>query len=121
MHRTYTKEERDRASLALSAAAQWLTDHEWCQGTEGILPSGAQIDLLRLAYWRGPEPRACSMSGALAHVVQITGKPLQATFDALELVIGNVYLFLWNDVPGRTRDEVVAAMRRAAELFLVCV
>ncbi len=84
----------------LLAAAQYIRDHGWCQ---------------RASYeWNNS---ACVM-GALnsTKLPGMRNHGATATKFALFLGLpGNSFVAAWNDAPGRTKEEVIAALEAAAK------
>ncbi len=91
----------DQTSADLDAAASYLESHGWQQGNAGI--------------HGGPR----CVSGALCSAT-FTGSGFAPTEASLALAIHlrvdrPLSLIRWNDAPGRTAAEVIAALRAAAE------
>lgn len=90
--------ELDQAGHYLLAIADYIEEHGWCQGVG-----------------RNVEGRVC-LSYAL-HSVSPNWHENNEMYRRLHLATGaEDTLFRWNDEPGRTREEVVSACRRAAWL-----
>lgn len=83
----------------LHRAADLLSEFGWCQGREGSLDEG----------------EICAM-GAVNEAARSLGVPFRRD-DALDLALDRIapYVPEWNDAPGRTKEEVVAALRHTAE------
>lgn len=82
------------AAATLLKAADYIEEHAWCQGT--IEDSAGRVCLV----------------GALT---KVGGWESYATVtDDLSHVLGNTNIVRWNNTPGRTKAEVVAALRGAA-------
>lgn len=90
----------------LDAAADYIERHGWLQGQSwlGEWPN--------LAYRSGP---VCA-SGAIRVAVRPDGKWSNTAQSALQVLENylDAYAAQWNDIPGRTRAEVVQALRDAA-------
>jgi hypothetical protein len=97
--RTPSTAPRERTTAdVLRAAARYIEEHGWYPGD----PSGGAI--------------TCLFTGIGS--VEPPGDRRLAAYDAVYAVIGGrTYsdIFDWNDTPGRTRDEVLAALRAAAD------
>jgi hypothetical protein len=89
-------------------AADWLETHEWCQGQYGV-PEHRVSE----AY----APVACCLVGACFFVsghdrlVDLEVEITRNLFKAEEGVRPSD----WNDAPGRTKAEVIAKLRQAAD------
>lgn len=81
-------------------AAQRLRDKGWLQGTRGAC-DGPVCLLGALAVACGGHP-----NGGLNDAAELVWRTLQG-------VVGTEYLVHWNDTPGRTADEVIAALEVA--------
>jgi hypothetical protein len=79
------------SQVALLKAAEYIEEHGWCQRSIGAKG--------------GP---ACVIGA-----VHFSGGKI-AALNAVERVIGRPDLIRWNDEPGRTKAEVVKALRGAA-------
>lgn len=77
----------------LRAAAQELRDHGWCQH-EGEDEKG----------------RHC----ALGAIGVVAGLGQYETATVLRIYLKTPYIGDWNDTPGRTQEEVIAALEAAA-------
>ena len=100
----------------LMKAAQWLEDNEWCQEAEAYGPDCFPYDV-EILRSEGAEPVACCAVGALklaagghSMVLERTGAVL-----ARHLGLRGSTIPEWNDKPGRTKEEVIQAMREAAK------
>lgn len=92
----------DPVSEMLERAALLLEEFGWCQGRAGSREEGELCLVAAIATF--PEGFT---SGELVRRFAAAGIP--NTPCGLELAA-------WNDVPGRTRSEVVAKLREAASL-----
>jgi hypothetical protein len=88
----------------LQAAKELLISVGWCQGSSG--PSDS---------FTGKNTAYCVLSAIGAvHIDSLAkGSPMQEAFERMRAVIGTRYLFKWNDVEGRTKEEVLAAFDKA--------
>lgn len=84
------------AAENLRAAADYIEEYGWFQGG-----------------YKDANGRVC-MLGALAEIAP--GQTSDGEEGFLEEVIGSPFLGLWNDVRHRTQDEVLDALRAAADL-----
>lgn len=84
-----------RTRDVLRNAAKLIEKHGWVQGCFGDK---------RLGY--------CA-AGAINHVAP-SGAAAGLAKDKLRQLAPDGLITLWNDAPGRTKDEVVAALRKAA-------
>lgn len=85
-------------AATLRAAARHIEKHGWCQG-EMFSDAGA----------------SCAV-GAIFSVTGLVGLPLCCkALEAVSEHIGCDKLSEWNDAPGRTAAEVIAALRAAAD------
>lgn len=100
------------ASEVLNRAADLLSEWDWCQGAarrgDAICAEGAIWFAVTNKLPHGEFVEAPGDTGPEFH------------FDLCESVLGRTGtdykgLFLWNDVPGRTKAEVVALLRKCAE------
>jgi hypothetical protein len=92
----------------------------------GLLPSEAlakAADLIEPegAWRQGPSLRdgaqcAVNALAAATRQGQSWGAMIDFAYQAIGLDAGSMALSEWNDAPGRTQAEVVAALRQAAEL-----
>jgi hypothetical protein len=81
----------------LTAAADLIEQRGWCQ-----------------RKFQDDDGRLC-VEGAIYHGLAVLDR---VCFDAVRILrrhIGDDSLIRWNDQPGRTQDQVVAALRAAAE------
>ncbi|SRR5258706_882260 len=88
--------ELDAASLHLLRAIDYIQQHGWCQGE---------------AF--GPNGTVCTL-GALEKTKE--GGGFINAVDRLKPFIGGGAVHRWNDACGRTKEEVIKAMREAAYL-----
>jgi hypothetical protein len=60
-------------------------------------------------------PSACCwcMSGGIRHCFSVQEMDIQPVYDAVSKAIGGVAITRWTDQLGRTREEVVAAFKKA--------
>jgi hypothetical protein len=99
-------------SSILSAAADLLEQNGWCQGAEARGPVGEET--IRL----DPRARSWCIVGSTGRAAWEMGLGLQQSARCdrfLAEVIGTQDITAWNDVHGRTKDEVIAALRTASE------
>ncbi len=97
-------------SIQIIAEARQRVLAGWCQGTVACDANG------RTVLFSSPEARRWSMLGAL--LASRDGQPASDLVDAvgsLHRSTGESALEVWNDRPGRTQKEVVAAFDRALE------
>jgi hypothetical protein len=97
-------------ATTLRKAAQWLEEHDWCQGVMGHrygTHSTTYGSILRKI-----DPTACCAIGAI--VIVADDYELHWARLVLGRYVGN-NVSSWNDAPGRTKAEVIAAMRAAAD------
>jgi hypothetical protein len=87
----------DEASLHLLRAADYIQQHGWCQGKSF-----------------GPNETVCIL-GALDHT-KGSRRHFRDAVDKLRSFIGGGAVNKWNDACGRTKDEVLHIMRKAAYL-----
>jgi len=83
----------------LNAAADYLEQHGWCQG-----------------QMFGPDDSVCAV-GAIAEVTR-ADTDYDHYSEALEVAmsyVGGGPVSQWNDAPGRTKEDVIAMLRAAAE------
>ncbi len=92
-------------SEVLNAAADHLEEHGWCQGAFFIgsrcCASGA-IRLVTSGHMGVPGPDSVRARTRLREYLSVPGCPVFSIFD-------------WNDFAGRTKEEVIGAMREAAK------
>lgn len=96
------------AAETLRDAARWLMEHEWVQGSAFIPHRAAQREITG----------GCAMGAIFLVTTVDDAYDRHAADDAIWAVcavIGDV-LPAWNDEPGRTKDEVIEALLRAADL-----
>lgn len=97
----------------LHRAADLLEEFGWCQGDDAKDADGRSlID--------PTSPRAVSfcVGGAYTRACDDLGRDTHAlSIMHLKEVLGvsELFVYLWNDRPGRTKQEVVSALRSAAE------
>lgn len=92
-----TEVELDEADQHLLQAADYINQYGWCQGT-----------------FKNEQGQVCIV-GALGAVTQ-QYKSIHI-YSQMRLKITKLIgcgATIWNDVPGRTKDEVVAMLRKAA-------
>jgi hypothetical protein len=89
----------------LRAAAEVLERDGWTQGVYHDLESGCRCAQGALDSIYG----AHEAEGSYDQAVE------EAANDHLAAVIGTPRIISWNDEPGRTADEVIAALRAAAD------
>ena len=91
--------ELDEVGKVLDAAADYIEGYGWCQ--------------YKLEDGRG---RACLMGALLRVWSDETIEHRYAVLDRLAGLLGRSVnsIALWNDAPGRTKEEVIAALRGAA-------
>jgi hypothetical protein len=93
--------EIDEAGKILLDAADYVERHGWCQNE-----------------FQNGFGSVCIM-GALLHVVQwpdhLQGRGITEILPRLTKYLGVTRLDNWNDAPGRTNEQVVAALRGAAQ------
>lgn len=82
----------------LLAAARYIEEHGWCQGS-----------------WSQPDGSVCLWGALRAIVVGDHGSFSREDWEPLaeRLPLGK-FAAAWNDEPGRTEAEVIAALRAAA-------
>jgi len=97
---------------ALMKAAE-IVEERWCQGRLGhtgmnVCALGAigEVTCGHASRWEFSDT-GIKAAGALAKVVYGEDSPLSSH---------GVYIPTWNDCPGRTKEEVAAAMRKAASM-----
>ncbi len=83
----------------LRAAAELLRAEGWCQGSYGQAGGPRCMDgaILSVTAYPGPYDRALSVMRPVLDITATTP------------------LAIWNDTPGRTLDEVLDALERAAQ------
>ena len=97
-------------------AAEFLEEKDWCQGAFARNSSYESVSIYNLD--------ACKFCLAGAVMVSTRavvvspgvhrGSILNAAYEKIEnLIASNVTV--WNDKPGRTKEEVINALRKAAE------
>jgi hypothetical protein len=86
----------DEVGRQLINAADYIEKHGWCQNT----------------YW-DEQGRVCAL-GAIRRANALTRDANDAAFKMLRFLDGSVHG--WNDAPGRTKEEVVAVLRKVAYL-----
>lgn len=95
----------------LRQAADLIERTGWCQGVSAMNDSLIPVPV--------DDPSACRFCaiGAIRHVGATRGCYIESVdaVHALALVIDDDYIGLWNDAPARTKEEVIATLRRAAE------
>lgn len=84
----------------LVAAADWLLLNDWCQG-----PSASRFEGCALTAAERANSLPFSRH-ALALLVHVIGKTEITVTPVID----------WNDAPGRTKAEVITALRAAAKL-----
>lgn len=87
----------------LRAAAEVLRRDGWTRG-----------------FYTDPETGAHCAVGAIRSAISMTDSApmtpaLNERWDALEVVLNGEGATFWNDAPGRTADEVIAALEAAAD------
>ena len=99
------------AAEILDSAADLLSEEgRWCQGAAALTKEG------RFCRPEDPEAASWCALGAIRRVSDVDiFDPVPANALAFLRDQTSFYLPSWNDVPERTREEVVAALRRAAE------
>jgi len=91
------------ASALLASAADALTRFGWVQGMMGTVHTGfCLLGAVDYAYQSRPWHVGCS-SGTF-----------MAARDALSVLVWPLGAVHWNDAPGRTEEEVICLVRRAA-------
>jgi hypothetical protein len=93
---------RDRITGVLLGAADYIERHGWCQGTSR-LPGGAVC-----AAW------ALTIAAGDDAVSQEAGRRLMCFVDSRGRNTSQWRVPYWNDQIGRTREQVVEALRSAA-------
>lgn len=102
----------------LLAAAEYIEKHGWQQYQYGgRYRHGYFLDgQYRHEHFAATGDGPACLAGAIGSV---TGKPPNLDGDvlrAVDTVIGGRFIVShWNDAPGRTKEEVIAALRAAAE------
>lgn len=100
----------------LNKAADWLEENAWCQNS---LCRRGGISFNRIV----PDAERCCLNGA---IYMASGLDLGRTkknqiaaisqaFDLVEKSLGTRNPARWNDTKGRTKQEVIAALRKAAK------
>jgi hypothetical protein len=99
-----------KASEVLERAGRLLEEREWLQGVYGAGPNG------EIADENAPDCPGFCLMGALKNVLG----GWKGTADAehfIDEVIRDIHgAEHWNDTPGRTKQEVLEALSKAAEL-----
>lgn len=90
-----------KAREVLLDAVEYIETHGWCQGGQGYGPNGQRC-MLRAMMHSADHVRATMSAFAVAR-------------EAVAEEIGTLAIASWNDSPGRTRAEVVAKLRAAAD------
>lgn len=104
-----------RVSEVLDRAAGLAAREDgWCQHRFGPMDDGR-------AYRGLPNPNANCLAGCLGRAAHLcgltrTGLEFDQAHKALRSVIKMNSIATWNDEEGRTQAEVVAALRKAADL-----
>ncbi len=81
----------------LNDAADYIEEHGWCQGE--LRDEMGQVCIL----------------GAIASIPDPEDwEPRSVALKALRAITGSPFPDNWNDAPGRTKEEVIAAFRNAA-------
>lgn len=119
----YRPEPRTQTAKDLLAAAAWLETHRWCQGSLGV--TGTRTHVLHdQETWR--TVGGCAGVAIRVGVVgdnllvawpKAASRRLEAAHQAMKQVLNlprSHGVPAWNDMPGRTKEEVVAALRAAA-------
>jgi hypothetical protein len=115
-----TPEPREQAAAGLEKAATWLETHDWCQGFAAIGPSGPIGAVIDIGY-ATEEIVACCAAGAICLSVGPSGTYVVARNAVIQTLGMNPNmgwgneLAYWNDVPGRTKEEVCSALRKGAD------
>lgn len=101
-------------SEVLSRAADLIEPEGcWTRGAFARVAPGASsvpAHFAAAACW-------CLM-GAVIHEAPATGGIQKRAYEYISSVLGKRHIDEWNDAPDRTQAEVVAALRKAAELAL---
>jgi hypothetical protein len=98
-----------KPSEILRSAAELLEpDGRWCQGDLALNKNGNLADARSAA--------ACQWCMAGALVASGSGNDFSAEDKYLDQAVGTGDYVDWNDSPGRQQVEVVAALRKAADL-----
>ncbi len=111
---------RESAARALEGAARWLESHRWIQFYAGERPDGYQ---LRSVFEVGQYPNevtACCAAGAIARELGLgQDKTYEIAREAVSVTTcaGTPFetLARWNDKSGRTKEEVLFALRAGAD------
>jgi hypothetical protein len=105
-----TKLELETARL-LRASATLLRDTGWTQGAMARDTQGRMADFL------GSEATCFCLEGAIARARRDGGLSFVAydhTFAEVRKTLDGVLPYRWNDVPGRTAEEVIGVLERTA-------
>ena len=99
--------------IILRDAAALIESRGWTQGACARTESGARVE------WNSNRAARWCASGAILHcspdtAAMILTNTLSRARCALVSVVGES-IAAWNDAPGRTQGEVVAALRLAAD------
>lgn len=89
--------------VVLKEAAEWLSAHSWCQ-------NHFELYNMEQNEWESKVVVAACALGAIKQVMQSNREGALATQVLLKR-IGCEAIPEWNDTPGRTKDEVLAALR----------
>ena len=104
--------DRDKASAILRAAADRIEPPgAWTQGAPARTAFGAV-----LIDHKQPWAKSWSAAGAISVASADRWKKEMSARAYLKLAVETDRLSDWNDAPTRTQQEVVAALRRAADI-----
>lgn len=97
--------------VEILTAARDLVARGWCQGTMARTRHGCPT------AWTLPDAASfCSVGAVQAAAGASEGESVYEAFEFFADVIDRARIPKWNDAPGRTQAEVVAAFDRAIEL-----
>mgnify|MGYP006288290745 CR=1 FL=1 len=99
-------------TLEILKDARELVAQGWCQCAHARSETGRALDI-----WTKPSGCAYCAEGALIMASCATEDQEEITdaWNVLREVVGTKSLYLWNDAPGRTKAEILAAFDEAIE------
>lgn len=103
----------------LRQAAEWLSEHNWVQGGLYERDSGGTVDVGNALPADRTEVTGACATGAIAAVCGFktsSNSAWKAAIDRLGALIGGNLIPDWNDRTERTKEDVILAMKKAAEL-----
>jgi hypothetical protein len=112
------QKEWNTASQILERAIQLIEERGWQQGSEVLVPEECLDTAIEHAFFEGHYTIVDFnyTREALSRVLQVSREPAELPGDPLDVPYWGRNFMEWNDVKGRTKEEVLEVLGAAADL-----